>query len=117
MFLDKLREHILRVHATRKSPKKKKKIKKELKEDASEMQLPDEVTTNDNPKDGQIKSLEEEFSTYSESKGCKLDEIIETEPTEPPIKTKFQPIVAPTDYERFIYKCHDCMLGFKRRGK
>lgn len=21
-----------------------------------------------------------------------------------------------TDYERFIYKCHTCMLGFKRRG-
>lgn len=117
MFLDKLREHILRVHATRKSPKKKKKIKKELKEDASEMQSPDEVTNNDNPKDDQIKSIEEEFSTYSESKVCKLDEIIETEPTKPSIKTKFQPIVAPTDYERFIYKCHDCMLGFKRRGK
>lgn len=24
--------------------------------------------------------------------------------------------VAPTDYQRFIYKCHDCLLGFKRRG-
>lgn len=22
----------------------------------------------------------------------------------------------PNDYERFIYKCHDCRLGFKRRG-
>lgn len=29
---------------------------------------------------------------------------------------KFVPKVAPTDYHRFIYKCHTCMLGFKRRG-
>lgn len=31
-------------------------------------------------------------------------------------KVKFIPKVLPTDYERFIYKCHNCMLGFKRRG-
>lgn len=31
-------------------------------------------------------------------------------------KSKFQPKVSPTDYERFIYKCQHCMLGFKRRG-
>lgn len=24
--------------------------------------------------------------------------------------------VLPTDYHRFIYKCHTCLLGFKRRG-
>lgn|SRR6218665_352844 len=24
--------------------------------------------------------------------------------------------VSPSDYQRFIYKCHDCLLGFKRRG-
>ena len=29
---------------------------------------------------------------------------------------KFVPKVAPTDYQRFIYKCHTCLLGFKRRG-
>lgn len=29
---------------------------------------------------------------------------------------KFRPKVAPSDYQRFIYKCNDCMLGFKRRG-
>ena len=23
---------------------------------------------------------------------------------------------APSDYNRFTYKCHDCLLGFKRRG-
>jgi hypothetical protein len=23
---------------------------------------------------------------------------------------------APTDYHRFVYKCHECLLGFKRRG-
>nr|XP_022918071.1 PR domain zinc finger protein 10-like [Onthophagus taurus] len=29
---------------------------------------------------------------------------------------KFVPKVEPTDYHRFIYKCHTCMVGFKRRG-
>ena len=24
--------------------------------------------------------------------------------------------VSPTDYHRFVYKCHKCLLGFKRRG-
>lgn len=26
------------------------------------------------------------------------------------------PKVEPTDYHRFIYKCHSCLVGFKRRG-
>lgn len=26
-------------------------------------------------------------------------------------KKKFQPKVSPNDYRRFIYKCHDCLLG------
>lgn len=29
---------------------------------------------------------------------------------------KFTPKVQPTDYHRFIYKCHTCLIGFKRRG-
>lgn len=29
---------------------------------------------------------------------------------------KFMPKVEPTDFHRFIYKCHSCMVGFKRRG-
>ncbi len=32
--------------------------------------------------------------------------------TNPPKKLQ----VSPTDYHRFIYKCHKCLLGFKRRG-
>lgn len=32
------------------------------------------------------------------------------------IRVRFRPKVPPTEYQRFIYKCHDCMLGFKRRG-
>ncbi|OWF49618.1 PR domain zinc finger protein 10-like isoform X1 [Mizuhopecten yessoensis] len=31
-------------------------------------------------------------------------------------KKKFIPKVLPSDYHRFIYKCHTCMHGFKRRG-
>ena len=33
-----------------------------------------------------------------------------------PPRIKFIPKVSPTDYQRFIYKCHLCLLGFKRRG-
>ncbi|KAK0090153.1 hypothetical protein PV325_002578 [Microctonus aethiopoides] len=29
---------------------------------------------------------------------------------------KFIPKVNPTDYNRFVYKCHRCLVGFKRRG-
>lgn len=31
-------------------------------------------------------------------------------------KKSVTPKVSPNDYHRFIYKCHSCMLGFKRRG-
>ncbi|KAI8775497.1 PR domain zinc finger protein 10 [Biomphalaria glabrata] len=30
--------------------------------------------------------------------------------------TKFTPKVLPSEWHRFIYKCHSCLLGFKRRG-
>ncbi|KAH9504326.1 PR domain zinc finger protein 10 [Bulinus truncatus] len=29
---------------------------------------------------------------------------------------KFTPKVLPSEWHRFIYKCHTCLLGFKRRG-
>jgi hypothetical protein len=29
---------------------------------------------------------------------------------------KFLPKIPPSDYQQFIFKCHDCQLGFKRRG-
>ncbi|XP_047496828.1 uncharacterized protein LOC125044283 [Penaeus chinensis] len=29
---------------------------------------------------------------------------------------KFVPKVDPADYKQFLYKCHTCLLGFKRRG-
>ncbi|PSN49573.1 hypothetical protein C0J52_09751 [Blattella germanica] len=39
-------------------------------------------------------------------------------PHRTPTAKKFMPKVqvSPTDYHRFIYKCHTCLLGFKRRG-
>lgn len=39
-----------------------------------------------------------------------------TKPARPLSAKRFVPKVPPTDYQRFIYKCHTCMLGFKRRG-
>ncbi|CAB3362622.1 Hypothetical predicted protein [Cloeon dipterum] len=37
-------------------------------------------------------------------------------PNRQSLSRKFIPKVSPTDYHRFTYKCHQCMLGFKRRG-
>ncbi|GAB0098354.1 hypothetical protein DMENIID0001_140750 [Sergentomyia squamirostris] len=42
------------------------------------------------------------------------DEIPEKKSDSP--RKKFSPKVSPNDYQRFIYKCHDCLVGFKRRG-
>nr|KAG5702586.1 hypothetical protein BaRGS_003746 [Batillaria attramentaria] len=39
-----------------------------------------------------------------------------TRPERQASSKKFIPKVSPTDYHRFIYKCHTCLLGFKRRG-
>lgn len=52
-------------------------------------------------------------SDVNSSYPINMNEIVKTEEV---IKAKFQPKVPPTEYQRFIYKCHDCMLGFKRRG-
>ncbi|ELU00380.1 hypothetical protein CAPTEDRAFT_221119 [Capitella teleta] len=43
---------------------------------------------------------------------------VATEPGQQPAAPapKFHATVSPNDYERFIYKCHLCLLGFKRRG-
>ncbi|XP_046388967.1 PR domain zinc finger protein 10-like isoform X2 [Ischnura elegans] len=41
---------------------------------------------------------------------------LSAKPARPPNKKKFVPKVSPTDYQRFIYKCHACLVGFKRRG-
>lgn len=53
---------------------------------------------------------------FMESKSSEMDDLPDADPIEP-VKSKFQPKVPPTDYERFIYKCEHCLLGFKRRGK
>lgn len=41
---------------------------------------------------------------------------VHSEERENAIPKKFTPKVEPTDYHRFIYKCHTCLVGFKRRG-
>ncbi|CAG9856821.1 unnamed protein product [Phyllotreta striolata] len=50
---------------------------------------------------------------------CKKVHSEERENTVPNVQQKmkkFMPKVEPTDFHRFIYKCHNCMVGFKRRG-
>ncbi|XP_055710804.1 PR domain zinc finger protein 10-like isoform X2 [Phlebotomus papatasi] len=88
---DKLREHMKRSH----SDEAKAKKEKLLQQNSPEI---------DPPADTQ---------SYKEEQ---LDgEVISKNPEESP-KKKFSPKVSPNDYQRFIYKCHDCLVGFKRRG-
>lgn len=81
--------------------------------------LQDDEPAVDYLNDGNALSHEEEkdYSVYSDSKSTELEELPKENAKVMPAKLKFQPKVPPTDYERFIYKCEHCMLGFKRRGK
>lgn len=101
-ILDKLREHILKIHAAKSDPAKmppskissqsSNGIKKENNTGAHLLHVANE----------QIQKPQKRPAVTIESDVSK--------------SAKFQPKVAPTDYQRFIYKCNDCMLGFKRRG-
>lgn len=117
LFLDKLREHILRIHAKNNPTKNTKRSKTNIKEESSEPLREDESIEYHNVED--IHSTEEkDCSTYLESKSIQSDdELPDVDLKEASSKPKFKPKVPPTDYERFIYKCQYCMLGFKRRGK
>lgn len=92
---DKLREHIFRMHASS-SQSKSQKLK---------AILPSTSKTHDDS------STNMSMSSYSES-----SESTNSKSTAVPNRVKFQPKVSPTEYQRFIYKCVSCMVGFKRRG-
>lgn len=58
--------------------------------------------------------LEQQSSTFPDANApLETDDSMGTDETG---RAKFHPKVPPTEYQRFIYKCHDCRLGFKRRG-
>lgn len=121
IFADKLREHILRIHVKINPSKKINKIKAAIKDDSLEI-LPEETSTDDHQNALNLNELdnfeEKDCSMYSDLRPIQFDDIPVTDPIESTItKPKFQPKVPPTDYERFIYKCEHCLLGFKRRGK
>ncbi|XP_034940799.1 PR domain zinc finger protein 10-like [Chelonus insularis] len=56
--------------------------------------------------------LKEHMTRMHNSQKIKREQIIQNNGQ---IK-KFIPKVNPTDYNRFVYKCHQCLVGFKRRG-
>ena len=45
-----------------------------------------------------------------------MNELVRPAPPAGTVTKRFIPKVSPNDYHRFIYKCHACLLGFKRRG-
>lgn len=118
LLLDKLREHILRIHAKNSPTKNTKRSKTNIKEESSE-KLREDESIDYNHNDEDIYSTEETVCpAYSETKSIQSeDELPDVDLKEASSKPRFKPKVPPTDYERFIYKCQYCMLGFKRRGK
>lgn len=104
---DKLREHILKIHAINgkcdstktASTKSSSQSSSEIAKSSETLDLED-LTPN---------AIDQNSKPHKESHaGAKAIDASK--------KAKFEPKVAPSDYQRFIYKCNDCMLGFKRRG-
>lgn len=113
--VDKLREHILRIHAKDNTPSKNNKIKTFTQNDDLK-RIQDCSSAEDLNDDKNLSLVGKECLIYSDRKTIEPDES-HKEDAKVSGKPKFQPKVPPTDYERFIYKCEHCMLGFKRRGK
>lgn len=91
---DKLREHIISIHV------KAAKEQEQQQQDHT-LQIKPKTTSDD--------LATEKESSYQQNCPKQKD----------PLKAVDVPIsnaVSPSDYQRFIYKCHDCQLGFKRRG-
>ncbi|XP_055302719.1 uncharacterized protein LOC129568626 [Sitodiplosis mosellana] len=114
---DKLREHILRIHAKKSFSRNSKKFKTNIKGESLETSR-DEAPAEDYANDEDLLLTEEKDCTvqWSSKSMQSDDELPDVDSTEASSKPRFKPKVPPTDYERFIYKCQDCMLGFKRRG-
>lgn len=99
--LDKLRDHILRIHA-KNSPQKKQKKSKGTIDNVDGKNEDNESAECAHTMEGKDNSMD------AQDDDADLNDLS--------AKSKFQPKVPPTDYERFIYKCQHCLLGFKRRG-
>lgn len=113
-----MRDHILRIHAKNYISKNSKISQPPVKGESSE-QLPEHTPTKAHVNDKHLFTIEEQDCiVYSDLKSIQSDEELpDTNLNETSSKPKFKPKVPPSDYERFIYKCQYCMLGFKRRGK
>lgn len=98
---DKLREHILSIHV--KAAKKQEQELKQQQQQDHTLQITKEKTSSDDL------PTEKESSNQQQ---CKPNPTDPLKPADVPISNA----VSPSDYQRFIYKCHDCQLGFKRRG-
>lgn len=119
IYVDKLREHILRIHAKTNTLSKNNKSKTLIQKEI--LKSPEERCSSVeelNEESNEESIIERECLIYPDSKTIEPHEFSGTQEDDKASgKPKFQPKVPPTDYERFIYKCEHCMLGFKRRGK
>ncbi|XP_031623861.1 PR domain zinc finger protein 10-like [Contarinia nasturtii] len=109
---DKLREHILNFHSTEIHKNNNKRIEnKPLNTMPMKLLEEEQQPANDifEETNGHIYSDEKSFHSDDEL-------LSKTNSKKSPTKQRFKPKVPPTEYERFIYKCQHCQLGFKRRG-
>lgn len=133
-FSDKLREHVLRVHAKTTSPSGSNSAIPEESHKSSMVEITsikqEEFKYIDDAKlEPESDHVCEDESSFAFEHGLQLQPCAPSD-TGAPMQSeaddclenyeiggdRFHPKVPPTEYQRFIYKCHDCRLGFKRRG-
>lgn len=99
---DKLREHILSIHVKAAKKQEEEQQQQQTEQDHKLQSIKNTIFS--------VESATEKES--SNQPNCKPKPKDPLKPVEIPISNA----VSPSDYQRFIYKCHDCQLGFKRRG-
>ena len=103
---DKLKEHVKKLHSggeELKTENENQNVNEQPQQQAQPMPA-DQTFTFTIGMDGQPAGVQQIIQQAEPAKTTCLR------------KKNFVPKVEPSDYQRFIYKCHTCLLGFKRRG-
>ena len=97
--------------------KKKKNLKKKCLEPRVETQpqSTEKVYESLTPIIMDLSANKDKVSKDSQSSSSK-GPAVASQALAPPCSKRHVPKVPATDYERFTFKCHQCLLGFKRRG-
>ena len=97
--------------------KKKKNLKKKSLEprEETQSQSTQKVNESSTPIIMDLSAHKDKISEDAKSISSK-SLAVAIQAVAPPSSKRHVPKVPATDYERFTFKCHQCLLGFKRRG-